>query len=154
MSMDIRGWGEMFPLNGPCWSLFFEYIAYVLYAFIFRKFSTRVLWWIVPLFAVGLAYVAFQGDYCNLGWGWALTKENFMIAVLFHCGIAHFTHLSPWNYQASVCYWKYCFGGIDLYAQCWWTQIQLDERHLRCLLHYMCLSFCNVYRGFCNGNKR
>ena len=78
MSMDIRGWGEMFPLNGPCWSLFFEYIAYVLYAFIFRKVSTRVLWWIVPLFAVGLAYAAFQGDYCNLGWGWALTKENFI----------------------------------------------------------------------------
>ena len=26
MSMDIRGWGEMFPLNGPCWSHFFDYI--------------------------------------------------------------------------------------------------------------------------------
>ena len=24
---DVRGNGEMFPLNGPCWSLFFEYIA-------------------------------------------------------------------------------------------------------------------------------
>ena len=62
MSMDIRGWGEMFPLNGPCWSLFFEYIAYVLYAFIFRKVSTRVHWWIVPLFAVGLPYAAVHGD--------------------------------------------------------------------------------------------
>ncbi|MGZ3822093.1 MAG: acyltransferase family protein, partial [Mucilaginibacter sp.] len=25
-SMDIRGWQEMHPLNGPAWSLFFEYI--------------------------------------------------------------------------------------------------------------------------------
>lgn len=24
---DVRGNGEMFPLNGPCWSLFFEYIT-------------------------------------------------------------------------------------------------------------------------------
>ncbi len=24
---DVRGNGEMFPLNGPCWSLFFEYIV-------------------------------------------------------------------------------------------------------------------------------
>ncbi|MGE5398787.1 MAG: acyltransferase family protein, partial [Ignavibacteriales bacterium] len=25
-SMDIRGWAEMHPLNGPAWSLFFEYV--------------------------------------------------------------------------------------------------------------------------------
>ena len=24
---EVRGNGEMFPLNGPCWSLFFEYIG-------------------------------------------------------------------------------------------------------------------------------
>ena len=26
-SMDIRGWGEMHPLNGPAWTLFFEYVG-------------------------------------------------------------------------------------------------------------------------------
>jgi peptidoglycan/LPS O-acetylase OafA/YrhL len=31
-SMDIRGWQEMYPLNGPAWSLFFEYFANLLYA--------------------------------------------------------------------------------------------------------------------------
>ena len=29
---EVRGNGEMFPLNGPCWSLFFEYIGNILYA--------------------------------------------------------------------------------------------------------------------------
>ena len=29
---EIRGNGEMFPLNGPSWSLFFEYIGNILYA--------------------------------------------------------------------------------------------------------------------------
>jgi peptidoglycan/LPS O-acetylase OafA/YrhL len=30
LSMDIRGWHEMHPLNGPGWSLFFVYIANIL----------------------------------------------------------------------------------------------------------------------------
>ncbi len=42
-SLDIRGWTEMHPLNGPAWSLFFEYIANILYALWVRKFSTRAL---------------------------------------------------------------------------------------------------------------
>src|SRR5476651_175128 len=43
ISMDIRGWQEMHPLNGPAWSLFFEYIANILYALFIRKFSKTVL---------------------------------------------------------------------------------------------------------------
>ena len=39
ISMDIRGWTEMHPLNGPAWSLFFEYIANILYGLIVRRFS-------------------------------------------------------------------------------------------------------------------
>src|SRR5450432_291185 len=39
ISMDIRGWQEMHPLDGPGWSLFFEYIANILYAVIVRRFS-------------------------------------------------------------------------------------------------------------------
>lgn len=32
---EVRGNGEMFPLNGPNWSLFFEYIGNILYAVFF-----------------------------------------------------------------------------------------------------------------------
>jgi peptidoglycan/LPS O-acetylase OafA/YrhL len=32
ISMDIRGWQEMHPLDGPAWSLFFEYIANIHYS--------------------------------------------------------------------------------------------------------------------------
>ncbi|MDR3094063.1 MAG: acyltransferase [Bacteroidales bacterium] len=42
-SMDIRGWGEMHTLDAPCWSLFFEYIANILYGLFIRKFSTKLL---------------------------------------------------------------------------------------------------------------
>ena len=36
---DVRGNGELFPLNGPNWSLFFEYIGNVLYALLLRRHS-------------------------------------------------------------------------------------------------------------------
>ena len=40
MARDVRGNGEMFPLNGPSWSLFFEYIGNILYAFFLRRLPT------------------------------------------------------------------------------------------------------------------
>lgn len=42
-SMDIRGWSEMHPLNGPAWTLFFEYIANIAYALILRHLPNIIL---------------------------------------------------------------------------------------------------------------
>ena len=39
---EVRGNGEMFPLNGPGWSLFFEYIGNILYALFIRRFRQNV----------------------------------------------------------------------------------------------------------------
>jgi len=58
---EVRGLGEMFPLNGPSWSLFFEYIGNILYALIIRRFSTKVLAGLVVLFGIGLAAFAILG---------------------------------------------------------------------------------------------
>ncbi len=33
----------MFPLNGPAWSLFFEYIGNILYALFIRRLPTKAL---------------------------------------------------------------------------------------------------------------
>ena len=51
--LDIRGWNEMHPLNGPAWSLFFEYIANIMYALILRKTTKLVLSFLVAV-AAGL----------------------------------------------------------------------------------------------------
>ena len=40
---EVRGNGEAFPLNGPAWSLFFEYIGNIVYAVLIRRCSTRVV---------------------------------------------------------------------------------------------------------------
>lgn len=41
--LDIRGWSEMNSFNGPNWSLTFEYVGNILYAFLFRRLPTVVL---------------------------------------------------------------------------------------------------------------
>ena len=41
--MDIRGWGEGYALDGPQWSLAFEYIANIFYALFIRHFSKTML---------------------------------------------------------------------------------------------------------------
>ena len=38
-SWDIRGWAETNPLNGPVWSLQWEYLANILYALVIRRFT-------------------------------------------------------------------------------------------------------------------
>jgi peptidoglycan/LPS O-acetylase OafA/YrhL len=48
-SVEVRGNGEMFPLNGPIWSLFFEYIGNILYALFIRRLPTGALTLLVLL---------------------------------------------------------------------------------------------------------
>ncbi|KAF2331313.1 acyltransferase family protein [Flavobacterium daemonense] len=78
-SLEIRGWGEMHPLNGPAWSLFFEYIANILYALIFRKFSNKVLSVFVLIFAGLLVNYLIFGPKGDVIGGWSLNLEQMNI---------------------------------------------------------------------------
>lgn len=85
---DVRGNSEMYPLNGPNWSLFFEYIGNILYALFIRRLSTRWLAVLVALAGAGLAgYAIGNGSgYGHLGVGWSLAGTNFpggMLRLLF-----------------------------------------------------------------------
>ncbi|MFD1143577.1 acyltransferase family protein [Larkinella insperata] len=77
-SFEIRGVTEMFPLNGPSWSLLFEYIGTILYAFILRKLSTQTLSILVLLAGCGLAAFAIWGPYGDICAGFSLTEENML----------------------------------------------------------------------------
>ena len=65
---DVRGNGEMFPLNGPSWSLFFEYLGNILYALVLRRLSTCWLAVIAGVTGCILAYVAVSDGYLGVGW--------------------------------------------------------------------------------------
>ena len=71
---EVRGNGEMFPLNGPSWSLFFEYIGNICYALFIRRLSTKALSWLVV--ALGVVYIWFSvgnvSGYESVGVGWTL----------------------------------------------------------------------------------
>ena len=78
-SMDIRGWQEMHPLNGPAWSLFFEYIANILYAVVFRRFSKILLGIFVLIFACMLVNLTVMGTQGDVIGGWAVDKAQLNI---------------------------------------------------------------------------
>ena len=85
---EARGNGEMYPLNGPGWSLFFEYLGNLLYMLLLRRLPTRWLTLLVALTGAALAAFAI-GDlsgYGHLGVGWTLAGSNFpggMLRLLF-----------------------------------------------------------------------
>jgi peptidoglycan/LPS O-acetylase OafA/YrhL len=89
---DIRGWGETNSLNGPTWSLMWEYLANILYAVFIRHFSKTML-------AIFVAFAAFltlnlalnldvfglfthrvDAAYTMIG-GWSITPDQICIGI-------------------------------------------------------------------------
>ena len=64
---------NLFGLNAPAWSLFWEYVANIIYAFVLVRLPRRFLFFILIFFGAGLFYVAATKG--NLLGGWA--GENF-----------------------------------------------------------------------------
>lgn len=78
--VEVRGNGEMFPLNGPAWSLFFEYIGSILYAVFLHRLSNRALRVVVIASGIGLAACAIgnmSGAY-HLGVGWSMADWGWI----------------------------------------------------------------------------
>ncbi|MBQ8722696.1 MAG: acyltransferase [Opitutales bacterium] len=85
---EVRGNGEMFPLNGPSWSLFFEYVGNILYALFIRRFSTKMLAAFVVVLGVIHAwfFVGNISGYDCVGVGWTIDRINFwggLVRMLF-----------------------------------------------------------------------
>ena len=91
-SWDIRGWWETNALNGPTWSLMWEYIANVLYALFIRRFSKLALGIFVGLSACltldvtlnidtfGLLSSRGEAAYTLIG-GWSPTPGQLYIGI-------------------------------------------------------------------------
>ena len=101
--MDIRGWGETNPLNGPAWTLQWEYLANILYALVIRRFSKLALGACVAIFAVFTVILCLNIDvfgvlaersyaaYTVIG-GWSMTPDQLQIGFTrllypFFCGL-------------------------------------------------------------------
>ena len=84
MPREVRGNGEMFPLNGPCWSLFFEYVGNIVYALFIRHLSTRLLAVLSFALCCALAWFAVtdQSGYGSIGVGWTVDRTNILGGML------------------------------------------------------------------------
>ena len=102
-TMDIRGWGETNPLNGPAWSLQWEYLANILYALVIRRLSKVALGVCVAIFAVltiilclniditGFLEARNWASYTVVG-GWSTTPDQLQVGLTrllypFFCGL-------------------------------------------------------------------
>lgn len=118
---EVRGNGEMFPLNGPCWSLFFEYIGNILYALFIRRLSNKALTIVVVLLGVALASFAIfnVSGYGNIGVGWTLDGVNFIGGLLrmlfpFSMGILLSRNFKPMKLRGA--FWICTLVMIALFA--------------------------------------
>ena len=122
--VEIRGVGEMYPLNGPSWSLFFEYIGNILYAFFIRLLPTRAL---AVLAAVGAVLtVLLVTRVQNMDDHQSLAVAPFYLLGCFLCALL--VSDLPWAWPrrilavsagaASCCRW---FSPADFTADCTFT---------------------------------
>ena len=74
--MDVRGNTEMFPINGPHWSLFFEYIGSLLYALMLHRLVTKALKIWVTIAAVALLAIGMWGPDGSIAYGWSSQPIN------------------------------------------------------------------------------
>lgn len=60
---------NLFHLNPPTWSLFWEYIANIIYALILVRLTKKMLWLFTVLAAIALYYEAHRSGFLGLGFG-------------------------------------------------------------------------------------
>ena len=80
--LEIRGWGEMYPLNGPAWSLFFEYLANIIYGLFLRRVTKTVLSILVIVaagFSIHYIITNPSGDICG---GWELSLHHLYVGFI------------------------------------------------------------------------
>lgn len=79
LGLDIRGWTEMHPLNGPAWSLFYEYIANIFYALFLKKVSNTILTVLVIISGALLIHLAVTSPNGDVIGGWSLEPAQLRI---------------------------------------------------------------------------
>lgn len=84
---------NLFSLNAPVWSLFWEFVANLVYATLLFKISKKMLFPLVMLAAAGIIYVALHAGNVSGGWGGpnfldglARVSFSFLMGMLIYRG--------------------------------------------------------------------
>lgn len=74
--IEVRGNTEAFPLNGPHWSLFFEYIGSLLYGLMLHRLSTKWLRVWVACGIISIAGFSLLAEDGGIAYGWSSEPMN------------------------------------------------------------------------------
>lgn len=159
---EVRGNGEMFPLNGPGWSLFFEYIGNLCYALFMRRMSTKVLAFFTLLLGIAHAWF-FIGDisqYDMIGVGWTIDEVNFwggFIRMLFPFSIGMLLARSFKPRKVKNAFWICTFALIVLFAVPYIPSADGSNISLNSLYEFVCVALvfpALVWLGACGSSSR
>ena len=76
--MDVRGYTEIFPLNGPHWSLFFEYIGSLLYGLLLHRLPTKWLRVWVASGILSITAFALLNENGGIAYGWSSEPTSLL----------------------------------------------------------------------------
>lgn len=156
---EVRGNGEMFPLNGPGWSLFFEYVGNILYALFIRRLSTKLLAGLTVV--LGLVHAWFflfdVSGYGMIGIGWTIDEVNFwggLVRMLFPFTLGMWLSRTFKPRKVKGAFWICSIALIVLFAV---PYIASEGNiNLNCLYEYVCIAFIFpliVWLGACGSTK-
>ena len=141
---EVRGNGEMFPLNGPAWSLFFEYIGNILYALFIHRLSTKMLGVLTIVLGVLHAWF-FVGDvsgYGMMGVGWTIDEVNFwggLLRMLFPFTLGMLLARTFRPKKVKGAFWVCSLVLIALFSV---PYIESEGAvNLNCLYEFACVAF-------------
>lgn len=140
---EVRGNGEMFPLNGPMWSLFFEYIGNIIYALIVRRFSTKMLVAFTAILGVLHVWI-FVGDlsgYGSVGIGWTIDTINFwggLVRMLFPFSIGMLLARTFKPHKVKYAFWICCAMLILVFSMPYFASD--TAVNINCLYEITCIA--------------
>ncbi len=156
---EVRGNGEMFPLNGPAWSLFFEYIGNILYALVIRRLSTKIL----TIMAVVLGclhawfFVGNVSGYDMVGVGWTIDEVNFwggLIRMLFPFTVGMLLARTFKPRKVKGAFWICCVMLVVLFAVPYIVPFENSGISINSLYEVVCIALVFpfiVWLGACGG---
>jgi peptidoglycan/LPS O-acetylase OafA/YrhL len=89
---------NLFGINAPAWSLFWEYIASILYGVVLYRISRRYLSWLLVAAAAGILFVIYRSGSLLGGWSGGTFWDGFArVSYSFLAGL--FIYRSGWIFM-------------------------------------------------------
>ena len=124
--MEARAF-NLFSLNAPGWSLFWEYVAIILYAFVLVRLPRKVLWGLLLVSAAGIIWVGQSSGHLLGGWnGETFFHGGIRMAYSFLAGLLIYRLGWIINNKLGFVVLSVMLAAaflVPAFAKGWWTEV-------------------------------